>query len=106
MGLQCGGKVPQNLMACIWIFVQQSHRPGPRSNGRRPIPRGERRIHLTVPPWQMACEQVIDGPFAEDGTDFTSYATGAPARLPLYDCCRVVVAGHADYACARADRSQ
>src|SRR5207249_4312471 len=33
---------------------------------------------------------------AEDGTNFTSYATGSPARLAGCNCCRVVVAGHAD----------
>src|SRR5438067_835880 len=99
-------KIP---MTCIWIFVQQSHDPSPHRTAAgqfdRPSP-GRGHGPAASPPWQMACEQVIDGPFAEDGTDFSSYATGAPARLPLCDCCRVVVAGHADHARARAHRSQ
>ena len=45
-------------------------------------------------------------PFAEDGTDFSSYATGASARFTGCDRCRVVVACHADLARARPDRSR
>src|ERR1700737_5086238 len=56
--------------------------------------------------WQIAGDRLIDGPRPEDGTDFSSYATGPSAHVPGCDCCRVVVAGHAYHLGARADRSQ
>src|SRR5206468_7049076 len=55
--------------------------------------------------WQNANERVIDGPRPEDGTDFSSYAAGASPFIAWYDRGPLVVAGHADYARARADRS-
>src|SRR3954454_22371546 len=54
----------------------------------------------------MAADQLIDGRRPEDGTDFFSYAAGASPRVTQCDCRGVVVAGHADYAGARADRSR
>jgi hypothetical protein len=53
--------------------------------------------------WQKAGKALIDEPFPEDGTDFFSYATGAPRRFPECDRCCVVVVGHADHADARTD---
>src|SRR5205823_11730559 len=63
-------------------------------------------IDYLIATWQTAGDRVIDGPRPEDGTDFSSYAAGASPDIPWYDCCGVVVAGHADHAAARADRSQ
>src|SRR6185295_19451314 len=54
----------------------------------------------------MAGERVIDGPRPEDGTDFSSYAAGASPFIARYDRSPLVVAGHADYAGARPDRSR
>src|SRR5229473_3814870 len=56
--------------------------------------------------WQTAGDRLIEVLRPEDGTDFSSYATGAFADILGCDCCRVVVAGHAYHAGARADRSQ
>ena len=56
--------------------------------------------------WQTAGDRLIDGPRPEDGTDFSSHAAGASPGIPEHDCRRVVVAGHADHAGARADRSR
>ena len=53
--------------------------------------------------WQMASDQLIDGPCPEDGTDFFSYAAGALFIVLRFDCCGVVVACHADFAVARPD---
>ena len=53
--------------------------------------------------WQNAGEQVIDGPRPEDGTDLSSYAAGASPDIARNDRSIVVVAGHSDHACARAD---
>src|SRR5438046_10554311 len=57
-------------------------------------------------PWQMAADQLIDGRRPEDGTDFFSYAAGASPHVTQCDCRGLVVAGHADHAGARADRSR
>ena len=56
--------------------------------------------------WQIAGDRLIDGPRPEDGTDFSSYAAGASPVIARHDRGRVVVARHADHACARPDRSQ
>src|ERR1700687_6092289 len=56
--------------------------------------------------WQMAGDRLIDDPRLEDGTDFSSYAAGTSPDISRCDCRGVVVAGHADYAVARADRSR
>src|SRR5580704_19281291 len=56
--------------------------------------------------WQTACDRLSDGPRPEDGTDFSSYGTGASPDIAERDCCHVVVAGHTHHAGARADRSQ
>ncbi len=56
--------------------------------------------------WQTAGDRLIDDSRPEDGTDFSSYAAGASPVIAMHDRRPVVVARHADHACARADRSQ
>ena len=102
MGPQCGGKCQLNLMPGIWDFVQQSHNFIASKVSLRPINAVSPQPHT----WQTRADRVIDGPRLEEKTDFLSYyTTGAVAHFIGCDCCRVVVAGHADRACARADRS-
>src|SRR3954447_15436484 len=88
-------------MTGILDFVQQTHNfITPAQNCRRttmvlPICRS----------WQIAVDRLIERP-PEDGTDFSSYAVGASPDLAECDRGRMVVAGRADHAAARADRSQ
>src|SRR5882757_5442923 len=87
-------------MTGILDFVQQTHNfIASAQNCRRTT-----MVLTDSRSWQTGSDRLIDGP-PEDGTDFASYAAGASPHLTLSDRSRMVVACHADHACARADRS-
>ena len=79
-------------MTDISDFVQQSHNfIIPWVKLARYAPFG---LRLSCS-WQTDDDRLIDGPFPEDRTDFSSYATGASPDILERDCRHMVVAGDA-----------
>src|SRR4051812_44369839 len=105
MGLQCGGKVLPSPWPEFRILSSKVTILGICRTAAGKFLRGGW-IHSGVTPLADGVRAGNRRPFAEDGTVFSSSATGASARSPGCDCGRVVVACHADHARARPDRSR
>src|SRR2546421_4358355 len=113
MGPQCGGDGPG--FPCRVFGISSSKLTTLSLHGKAAATERRYCVHARlraalidylIATWQTGGDRVIDGPRPEDGTDFSSYAAGASPFIARYDRGPLVVAGHADYPCARADRSQ